>query len=150
MQHEYIRSPGKRTVERNKWIILTSVPSITNIFFYYFADIAMDNDIEMLDDDHLQLLFADSPPLSEDDPASLPGDAPGPADELAPEPAPPAPAPLPDAAPPPPPPPPALHAREDAAAGQGALHTIDSPEKQGEGQKRERTSRQAKKKVQKP
>ena len=96
--------PGKKTVERNEWIILRSIPSITNIFFYYFPDIAMDNDVEMLDDDHLHLLFADSPPPFEDEPGSPPADAPAPADEPAPEPAPPAAAPSPPPPPPPPPP----------------------------------------------
>ena len=102
-------------VERNEWIILTFIDFITNISFCYFAELAMD-DIEMLDDNHLQLLFADSPPLLEDEPASPAegADRPAPAlpahhmpaDPPPPAPAPPAPAPA-------PPPPPAPPAREE-------------------------------------
>ena len=95
-------------VERNEWITLRSLPSITNIFFYYFPDFTMDNDMDMLDDDHLHLLFAESPPPYEDEAASPPADAPAPPEEPVAEPAAPAPAPPPPepALPPPPPPPP--------------------------------------------
>ena len=73
----------------------------------------MDNDMEMLDDDHLHLLFADSPPPYEDEAGEQPADAAAAADEPVAEPPAPAPAPPPPAAaaaapaPAPPPPPPA-------------------------------------------
>ena len=109
-QHKYIRSPGEKTVERNEWVIFTLIHSITNISFCYFADnITMDSDYEMMDDDHLQLLFADSPELSDNEQPALPA-------EDGHHPAPPAPLPPPAEEPLPAPPPAAPWVAEDPPA----------------------------------
>ena len=132
----HLVSREKKTLQRNEWILLRSVTSITNIFFYDFPDFTMDHDVEMLDDDHLQLLFAQSPPLYEDDEEERPPDAAAAdnpqVDEVpAPAAAPPPPAAAADApiaevpaaaaAPPPPP------AAEPADRGRGRRRSPDSP-----------------------